>query len=254
MTDVSTVFLTEDLQNDMCHKDGVLSKNGLNIHKIESIIPNIIATINFCRQANIPTIATQLTVLDGSKEAPFSLGTFKNLHPIVNQVTEQVSAQLNRPKEPVGSASPQAHAKAGLIRGSILVKNLMEEVNSQTWQNSPNHNDNQNPGLSAGPKDGNRKRGNLMIQVGAFKERATAKGLVKKLQERGYNARLLEKISKKFGLLYRVRIHGYASMSEARMATSQLKKQGFGEVFIARPEKTKKARKNKQAIVAQSTQ
>ena len=129
----------------------------------------------------------------------------------------------------------------------------MEEVNSQTWQNSPNHKDNQNPSLSPAPKDGNRKRGNLMIQVGAFKERATANGLVKKLQERGYNARLLEKISKNFGLLYRVRIQGYASMSEARLATSQLKKQGFGDAFIAPPKKTRSAKKNKQAIVVKST-
>ncbi len=58
------VLIVVDLQNDLCHKEGVCSKNGLSAPQILKIIPSINEALHFCKNKHIPTIATQMTVLE----------------------------------------------------------------------------------------------------------------------------------------------------------------------------------------------
>jgi len=80
-----TVFLVLDMQNDLCHKDGVFFKHGLMAPQINEIIPPIVETINFCNQQHIPIIATQLTILADSNENALGLGMLKVLRPFLEK-------------------------------------------------------------------------------------------------------------------------------------------------------------------------
>jgi type II secretory pathway predicted ATPase ExeA/cell division septation protein DedD len=81
---------------------------------------------------------------------------------------------------------------------------------------------------------GTPKIGNQAIQVGAFHQEQPARRLMGELRQKGYAPYLQEQTLEKLGLVYRVRIQGYASLSEARAAVGQLKEQGFKGAFIVR--------------------
>jgi ureidoacrylate peracid hydrolase len=81
----SAALLVIDIQNDDCHPEGVYSKHGLFTPNITKIVPNIIETMHFCKQAQIPVIATQLTVLEDLKKTAIGLGSFKTLRPFLNK-------------------------------------------------------------------------------------------------------------------------------------------------------------------------
>jgi ureidoacrylate peracid hydrolase len=85
MTSYSTVFLVLDIQNDLCHQDGVFHKHGLATPHNSNIIPNIINTMNFCNQLQIPIIATQLTILVNTNNEAIGLGAMHNLRPFLEK-------------------------------------------------------------------------------------------------------------------------------------------------------------------------
>jgi polysaccharide chain length determinant protein (PEP-CTERM system associated) len=187
-----------------------------------------------------------------------------NFNPFHNQVQERVSPQPNSSNESALSALPQALAEAGLWREPLPGKALVEKVKSQTGLISRQHYDDQKvagvqaegekeelilntevgslernevpnsaPGLSPESKDENTKTANLVIQVGAFREWATAVRLMGQLNEKGYDAYVEERTLKNWKLLYLVRLQGYTSVSAAETEMARLKKQGLHDAFIA---------------------
>lgn len=77
------------------------------------------------------------------------------------------------------------------------------------------------------------KAGNVVIQVGSFRERATAERLVRLLEKKGYDVYLEIRTLKNLGLFHRVRLQGYASVAAARTEMPPLRKQGFNDAFIS---------------------
>jgi general secretion pathway protein A len=76
------------------------------------------------------------------------------------------------------------------------------------------------------------KAENAVIQVGAFRVRATAEGLIRRLREKGYDPYLEIQTLQDLGLIHRVRLGGYGSVAGARTAMARLQTQGFGDVFV----------------------
>lgn len=82
------------------------------------------------------------------------------------------------------------------------------------------------------PKAVTFKAGRVVIQVGAFREKANAELLFRKLVEKGYNAYLDKGIVKNLGLFYWVRLRGYANERVARTTIGRLKKEeGLNDSF-----------------------
>jgi type II secretory pathway predicted ATPase ExeA/cell division septation protein DedD len=76
--------------------------------------------------------------------------------------------------------------------------------------------------------------GDLVIQVGAFREIAIAENEVKGLLSRGYNAFVEKKAFKNGEDFYRVRLHGYKDFAEAAAAMAMLREEGYKDCFLAR--------------------
>ncbi len=76
------------------------------------------------------------------------------------------------------------------------------------------------------------KAGHPVIQVGAFRVRATAERLIRRLREKGYNPYLEIRTLQDLGLIHRVRLGGYGTLAGARTAMARLQDQGFDDVFV----------------------
>jgi hypothetical protein len=85
----------------------------------------------------------------------------------------------------------------------------------------------------AEPKVEMPRAGRVVIQVGAFREKAKAELLLRTLGEKGYDGYLDAGIVKNLGLLYRVRLRGYASGRAARAAIGWLEKEEGLKGFFA---------------------
>lgn len=82
------------------------------------------------------------------------------------------------------------------------------------------------------PKADPSTTGRVVIQVGAYRKKANAELLLRELEEKGYDAYLDKRIVQNLGLLYQVRLRGYASESAAGTAMAQLRKQeGLNDSF-----------------------
>lgn len=78
-------FLILDIQNDLCHDDGVYARNGLAAASVKSVIPNLIETMHFCHKQKIPIIATKLSILVNQKQEPIGLGNLGKLRPFLEK-------------------------------------------------------------------------------------------------------------------------------------------------------------------------
>lgn len=76
------------------------------------------------------------------------------------------------------------------------------------------------------------KAGNAVIQMGAFRVRATAELLIRRLRKKGYEPYLEIRKLEDLGLVHRVRLSGYGSVAGARAAMARLQDQGFDDVFV----------------------
>ncbi|MFH1626139.1 MAG: SPOR domain-containing protein [Pseudomonadota bacterium] len=76
------------------------------------------------------------------------------------------------------------------------------------------------------------KAGIMVIQVGAFGEKARAEVMVKMLQGEGYDAYFDTRAHERMGPLYQVRLRGYATRDEVKIAIAQLEQQGFNKCFV----------------------
>jgi len=76
-----SAFLILDIQNDICHKDGIFNKNGLNSDPSKKIIPNIVEMMYFCKKHDITTIAIQHTILEDSQKKAIGLGIYEKMLP-----------------------------------------------------------------------------------------------------------------------------------------------------------------------------
>lgn len=78
-------LLILDLQNDICHPEGVFHKQGLIAPKIKEILHPIGETIHFCRKHRIPILATQLTVVSLHGKVAMGHSMVKKLHPFLEK-------------------------------------------------------------------------------------------------------------------------------------------------------------------------
>ena len=76
-------LLILDCQNDLCHSDGVYAKHGLAAPQVNSIIHPITEAIIFCRKMQIPTIATQLTILQDLQKNAIVPDQLKKQRPLL---------------------------------------------------------------------------------------------------------------------------------------------------------------------------
>jgi len=82
------------------------------------------------------------------------------------------------------------------------------------------------------PKAEASRAGRVVIQVGAFREKAKAELLLRKLGGKGYHTYLDARIVKNLGLTYRVRLQGYPSQRAARTAIGRLQEEeGLDDSF-----------------------
>lgn len=81
----SCAFLILDLQNDICHDDGIYAKHGLGANQINAIIPPINETILSCRKMHVPVIATQITILQDLMKNAMGLGHFQKFRPFLEK-------------------------------------------------------------------------------------------------------------------------------------------------------------------------
>jgi ureidoacrylate peracid hydrolase len=58
-----------DMQNDICHPEGVFHKNGL-VANLTKILPPIINVMEFCRQIHMPILSLQSTIFLDLKKQP----------------------------------------------------------------------------------------------------------------------------------------------------------------------------------------
>ncbi len=78
-------LLILDMQNDLCHPEGVYARHGLAANHVSVILPNLINTIHFCHKNKIPVIATQLTVLTDLDSKAMGLGIYSKLRPFLEK-------------------------------------------------------------------------------------------------------------------------------------------------------------------------
>lgn len=80
-----TCLLILDIQNDLCHEDGIYARHGLSASNIKTIIPNITEAMHFCHKIKMPIIASKLTILVDPKEIPIGLGNLGKLRPFLEK-------------------------------------------------------------------------------------------------------------------------------------------------------------------------
>ncbi|MGD2169204.1 MAG: isochorismatase family cysteine hydrolase [Chlamydiota bacterium] len=85
MASYPTALIILDMQNDLCHAEGVYARNGLAATHVPVILPNIINTVHFCHKNRIPVIATQLTVLSDIEGNAMGLGVYSKLRPFLEK-------------------------------------------------------------------------------------------------------------------------------------------------------------------------
>lgn len=75
--------------------------------------------------------------------------------------------------------------------------------------------------------------GTMMVQIGSYREEATAQSSVKRLQEKGYSAQIKSKeIPLKGGKWFRVQIGPLKNKSEAEKMVKKLEQDGFRAVML----------------------
>ncbi len=82
---LKTALLIIDMQNDICHQDGIFSKNGLASSSIFTIIPNLTDVISFCKKVSVPVISIRLTVFEDVHHRPAGLKNMQKLYPFLTK-------------------------------------------------------------------------------------------------------------------------------------------------------------------------
>ncbi len=80
-----SVFIIVDMQNDICHPDGVFAKHGLFSNNIAKIEPSIIEVMEYCKKRKIPIISLQFTVLVDPENKPIGLGVINTFQPFLHK-------------------------------------------------------------------------------------------------------------------------------------------------------------------------
>ncbi len=78
-----TSFLILNLQNDLCHEEGVYAKQGLTFKQKEEIIPPLLKALSFCKEKKIPIIASCLTVLVDLEKKAMGIQNILELRPFL---------------------------------------------------------------------------------------------------------------------------------------------------------------------------
>jgi type II secretory pathway predicted ATPase ExeA/cell division septation protein DedD len=138
-----------------------------------------------------------------------------------------------------GSNTAVAHAEneesSGIKTGQVSFK---KEVEASFAQSSlplqkPNEKDTSAAACVPDFKKDPAEVGNVVVQVGSYRNRKTAEHLARSLKEKGYDVYLEVRTLKDRGLFHRVRLRGYKTVAVARAEMSQLTEQGFNDAFIS---------------------
>jgi type II secretory pathway predicted ATPase ExeA/cell division septation protein DedD len=81
-------------------------------------------------------------------------------------------------------------------------------------------------------KKGTPEVGDVVVQVGSFRNRTRAEHLARSLKEKGYDVYLETSTLKDLGPFHRVRLRGYSSIVTAMAGMPQLRELGFHDAFI----------------------
>ncbi|MBN1914943.1 MAG: cysteine hydrolase [Parachlamydiales bacterium] len=78
-----SVLILVNMQNDICHEDGVFHKNGLTARLIPRIIPPTKICMDFCKKMKIPIIALMLTSLESPDSISIGSDLYKKNRPFL---------------------------------------------------------------------------------------------------------------------------------------------------------------------------
>jgi cell division septation protein DedD/LPS O-antigen subunit length determinant protein (WzzB/FepE family) len=139
------------------------------------------------------------------------------------------------PREPPADASPAVSLQTVVAPGGDVPKPV-DDIRP-VGEPSPGpsqHGEDQT--VSAAPpeeKSESAGEGNVVIQVGVFREKPNAEKLLKRLRARGYDAYLETRAAANLADLYRVRLQAHAGEDKAREIMVRLEKEeGINDSFI----------------------
>ena len=157
--------------------------------------------------------------------------------PFRNATRLKIPRDLSNPDQSPVSVQPVHYAKPAIAREASAQKKWnISFAQGTAPQQKPEDKMTSTPAHVSESKTEATKAGNLIIQVGAFRERLTAEGLMRRLQEKGYDAYLAPRTLKNLGLVNLVRLRGYASENAARTVIAQLEKEEkLDDSFIVNP-------------------
>jgi len=157
--------------------------------------------------------------------------------PFRNATRLKIPRDLSNPDQSPVSVQPVHYAKPAIAREASAQKKWnISFAQGTAPEQKPENKMTSTPAHVSESKTEATKAGNLIIQVGAFRESATAEGLMRRLQEKGYDAYLAPRTLKNLGLVNLVRLRGYASENAARTVIAQLEKEeGLDDSFIVNP-------------------
>jgi cell division septation protein DedD len=89
--------------------------------------------------------------------------------------------------------------------------------------------------LPAAPPPPAATGGDWFVQVAAVRDQGSASAMIGKLERQGYNVRLFSEREGQ-GLLYKVRVGGYAAEQSARDAAERLRSGGYEGVWVTKVE------------------
>src|SRR5262245_11043364 len=80
-----TVVMVLDMQRDFCDADGVYARHGFDVNPVKPLIPRIRHLMEVAQRRQIPTVGTQLTILENLKGEAMGLGHLAVLRPFFKQ-------------------------------------------------------------------------------------------------------------------------------------------------------------------------
>jgi cell division septation protein DedD len=133
----------------------------------------------------------------------------------------QLAMEATEPAQPPETGTPAPREKRSEVPAEARAGGVKVE---EAQQGGPPKDKRQVKAPGEGKQDVART-GSVVIQVGAFRSLSAAESVLEELKAKGYDAYLDERFLKDLGLLHRVRIRGYSTISEANKEMARLERE-----------------------------
>jgi cell division protein FtsN len=138
-----------------------------------------------------------------------------------NLSRKETATTLQTTPKPTPKPSP-VEGKTGLSRKPESLETKKETKETETEVKAPKMS-----------QENASQNGSIMIQIGSYREEATAQSSVKRLSDKGYQARLrMKDIPQKGGKWFRVQIGPIKTRPEAEKVVKKLEHDGFQAVIL----------------------